>query len=258
MDTTASFDITEQEVVPSEYEQVSIMVSGLKGGHSGIDIHTGRGNAIKLLARTLKFVLDDVTTDNLKVYYIEAGSKRNAIPREAWVNAFVRKDKLDLVKEKVAKFEQFALGEYQVQEPGLKISVGAAESQATSTKAFSSEFLEKLISVIFAAPHGVIQMSPVIEGLTETSTNLAIVTTQQGKVEFCTSQRSSIDSAKIYAATHVASVFKLAGAKVNHSDGYIGWQPNMDSSLLKLCKEVFTQKYNQEPEVKAIHAGLEW
>ncbi|KAG2378092.1 hypothetical protein C9374_008714 [Naegleria lovaniensis] len=258
MDTVATFDIVEEELTnPSEYEQVSIMVGGLKGGHSGIDIHTGRGNAIKLLGRTLKYVLDDVTPDNVKVYYIEAGSKRNAIPREAWVNAYVRKDKLEAVKQRVASFEKLAYGEYSVVEPGLKISVQPVETPTTSTKVITSELLNKLISVIFACPHGVIQMSPVIEGLVETSTNLAIITTRDGKIEFCTSQRSSVDSAKVYAATAVGSTFRLSGAEVKHGDGYVGWQPNMDSPLLKLCKDVYTQKYGSQPEIKAIHAGLE-
>ena len=122
---------------------------------------------------------------------------------------------------------------------------------------YEKEFTDRIINVFMALPHGVISMSHDLEGLVETSTNLATIKLADGLLRIGTSQRSSVESAKIYIEKSVASIFKLAGSKVEVGDGYPGWKPNMDSKLLKISKEVFQELFSSKPEIKAIHAGLE-
>lgn len=233
------------------YSQYELMITGLKGGHSGLDIHLGRGNAIKLLGRLLERMWD------LKFYITEisGGSLRNAIPREAEVTILL-KEKYEA--EALSIIDQFiadSLLELKSTDPGLTVKFEKKKGKVK--KVFKRSFTETLIDVILASPNGVMAMSADIPGLVETSTNLATVSTKKDKVTFVTSQRSSIESAKINTSNSMGSVFALGSGEVIYGDGYPGWQPNMDSELLKMAKNIYSDLFKKKPKVKAIHAGLE-
>lgn len=228
-----------------------LLLGGLKGGHSGIDINTGRANAIKLMAKLLnRFEFDYQVTD------FSGGSKRNAIPREAELTLYIEKSNEGLVKSVIENFIADVLKEYKKNDGGIKIELLPADAAPDSV--YSAKFKNKIINVLLAMQHGVAAMSPDIEGLVETSTNLATVTTENGLLKIGTSQRSSIESAKLFVTDSVRSVFLIAGAdEISISDGYPGWQPDMSSKLLRVSKSVFSKLYSKEADVKAIHAGLE-
>jgi dipeptidase D len=249
IDTVGTFK-AEYNEFPKGYSAYEIMVTGLKGGHSGLDIHAGRGNAIKILARVLK-ALDDI---NYALARIEGGSKRNAIPREAEAVIQVSPAEEEKVKKLILEFESRIQNEFKTSDSGLKIEFKKTEASA---KVFTKEFSEKIINTLLAIPHGVIAMSQDIADLVETSANLATVVNTDDNVVVGTSQRSSVDSANKYIAQSVASVFKLAGADIKTGDGYPGWKPDMNSNILKISKKVFKDLYKKDPEIKAIHAGLE-
>ena len=250
VDTLGSFKI-EYEKSPTGYKVYELMVTGLKGGHSGLDINTGRANGIKQLGR----ILNSIKTFNVKIASIDGGSLRNAIPREAEAVLLIDDKKVGEVEKTVREMEKKILNEFKTPDGGFKVILKTSDSNHANV--FTDSFSEKLIDTILALPHGVIAMSPDIEGLVETSTNLATVKILGDKLVIGTSQRSSIDSAKDYIASSVASILKLAGAEVELGDGYPGWKPNLDSELLKISKDVFKKLFNTEPEIKAIHAGLE-
>ena len=250
VDTLGSFKI-EYEKSPTGYKVYELMVTGLKGGHSGLDINTGRANGIKQLGR----ILNSIKTFNVKIASIDGGSLRNAIPREAEAVLLIDDKKVGEVEKTVREMEKKILNEFKTPDGGFKVILKTSDSNHANV--FTDSFSEKLIDTILALPHGVIAMSPDIEGLVETSTNLATIKILGDKLVIGTSQRSSIDSAKDYIASSVASILKLAGAEVELGDGYPGWKPNLDSELLKISKDVFKKLFNTEPEIKAIHAGLE-
>ncbi|MBI9071658.1 MAG: aminoacyl-histidine dipeptidase [Melioribacteraceae bacterium] len=243
-----SFEMKQASEGLTSYE---LMITGLKGGHSGLDIHIGRANAIKLLGRLLR-KLDEV---NFEIADIKGGSLRNAIPREAEVTILINKSDEDKVKSIISGFVEESLLECKTNDGGLAVKF--EEKAGDFAKVYSKEFIETLIKSIYAIPHGVMAMSPDIPGLVETSTNLATIMLEDGKLRIGTSQRSSIESAKLVVTESVRSVFELAGAEAKVGDGYPGWQPNVDSELLKISKDVFKNLFNKEPEIKAIHAGLE-
>ena len=230
-----------------------LMLTGLKGGHSGLDIANGRANAIRLLAQLLNRIEAEVEFD---LATISGGSLRNAIPREAEVTMLINPNDEAKVREIADEFIADTLLEFNVNDPGLEIMFTKKDS--IDEKVFSKEFVSNLIKILLATPHGISAMSPDIPGLVETSTNLATIDVIDNQLVIGTSQRSAIDSAKWHISNMVKAVFELGGAdKVDTGDGYPGWQPNMDSELLKTSKEVYKEMNNSEPEIKAIHAGLE-
>ena len=249
-DSAGSFKI-EYEHRNKEFACYQLLLGGLKGGHSGMDINTGRANAIRLLARLLNrfdfpYQIMDLT----------GGSKRNAIPREAETAVFFSSSNEKKAKEIIKEFVIDCLKEYKKNDGGLKIDL--QPSKLTTDKVYTDSFRKKIINVLLSLPHGVIAVSPDIEGLVETSTNLATVTAEDDTLKIGTSQRSSIESAKYFITDAVKAVFELAGAnEIVVSDGYPGWQPDMKSKLLSVAKNVFPKFYNKGPEIKAIHAGLE-
>jgi dipeptidase D len=250
LDTVANFKL-EMEDVPMGLESYNLLVTGLKGGHSGLDISQNRANAIKILARAFK----ELGEIQFYISSIEGGSKRNAIPREAEANIFINKQDVPKVENILKDFEVKLINEFKVSDSGLKIEF--TKSESSDNKVFSKSFQNKIINALIALPHGVISMSQDIPDLVETSTNVATISTLKDELTIGTSQRSSVESAKKYVAQNVASVFHLAEGKVESGDGYPGWKPNMDSNILKVSKNVYTELYGKEPEVKAIHAGLE-
>lgn len=249
-DTMGEYNIPF-EPVPAGLKAYSLMVSGLLGGHSGMDIITGRGNAIKILARALK-ALSKVS---FHISRLEGGSKRNAIAREAEAIVHMAPAEFPRAEEIINRFYADILKEYSSSDPGVKITL--TESQEESGTGFESGFTRRIIDVMLAMPHGVISMSPEIEGLVETSTNLATVVLQKDVLRIGTSQRSSLESAKKYIASSVAAVFSLSGANVLTADGYPGWKPDLNSPTLKTAKSIYQESYKAEPLIKAIHAGLE-
>jgi len=249
-DTVGSLKI-EWTAANKNYLPFEVTVTGLAGGHSGLDIHRGRANSIKLLA----YLLARLPAKALQVFEITGGSLRNAIPREASVKFLLDSNEIDNVKNIINEFQKDALLEYKVSDPDLNIKFQPLET--TVNNVYSNNFFETLLKILLALPHGVISMSKEIQGLVETSTNLATVSINDNAVIIGTSQRSSIESAKNNISRSVAAVFQLAGIEPETGDGYPGWTPNMDSELLKLSRDIYKKLFNKEAEVKAIHAGLE-
>jgi dipeptidase D len=250
IDVLGNIDI-ELQNIPSGTAPYELLVTGLKGGHSGLDINSGKANAIKILARTLR----EINKINFFISKIEGGSKRNAIPREAESIIFLNPLDEQKVISLINEIEPIFRNEFNSTDNGLKIEFKKSNSKFENVLSKSSA--DKIINLLLALPHGVITMSQDIPDLVETSTNLATISTSRNSIQIATSQRSSIESAKKYIAESVTAVFNLANANVKSGDGYPGWKPNMDSHLLKLAKKIYKDIFNKEPEVKAIHAGLE-
>jgi len=248
-DTVGKFNL-EYSKKRRGYKPYEIMFTGLRGGHSGLDIINGRANAIKLLAQFLF---------KLKVPYqlaaISGGSLRNAIPRESEAVILLKEGDDKVVKAAAKKFVKDTLLEYKTNDDGIAVKIKAAK--AAYSKAYKTELTNTLVKTLVALPHGVMAMSSDIPGLVETSTNLATVKEEKNKIVIGTSQRSSIDSAKENITERIISIFELAGADVLVGDSYPGWKPNMDSNLLTISKKVYKRLFKSEPEIKAIHAGLE-
>ncbi len=249
-DTVGSYKI-EWADVKKDSVPYELLLGGLKGGHSGLNIPDGRANAIKLMARLLL----SLQGLDFQVASFGGGSKRNAIPREAEVTLLINPKDEQKFKDAAAKFVNEALFEYKTNDGGLKVDLNKKSDKVT--KAFADKFLLKVLNVMMAMPHGVIAMSPDIPGLVETSTNLATVDMENDTLKIGTSQRSSIETARKGIALSVKSVFDLSSADVTVGDGYPGWKPNMNSGILKISKGVYTKLFGKEPDVKAIHAGLE-
>lgn len=251
IDTVATFTYLKNEV-PKDSVAFKIMVSGLLGGHSGDDIHKNRGNANKIAARFLQKASINI---NLKLADFNGGNLRNAIAREAALLVVLPGNKSEILARDFEQFKSEVIFEFERAEPGLKL---ALESTELPVFTIDNETQEKLINALMACPHGVLEMSTRMEGMVETSTNLASVKfTGDDKIVVTTSQRSEIESRKHYAAQMVEAVFNLAGAEVAHSDGYPGWTPNPDSEVLKITVKSYEQLFGVKPIVRSIHAGLE-
>ncbi len=249
MDTVAEFSYTPQE--PPEGIAYKIIIDDLHGGHSGDEIDKGYANAIKLLDRFLIKLLYEMP------YYLahfHGGKLRNAIPRDAYAIIIIDPKHENVLKEMHLKYLTIFKDEYGKLEPNLRFEI---EKTDTPQRIINDEVAIKLLWALYGCPHGVYAWSKDIEGLVETSTNLATVRTEENQIIVGTSQRSSKDSAKDDIATMVKSVFILAGAEVSHSDGYPGWTPNLDSQILKITVDSFKRLFGKEPVVRAIHAGLE-
>ena len=238
-DTVFTLKIEREKYEGKAFE---IKVSGLKGGHSGVDIHLQRGNAIRILARVLYEI------DGVKISSIKGGNKRNAIPREASAVVIAEEEK---VKEAVERVLSEVKEELKYSDPGVKIEY---------TEASSSDYIKeskKIVDFLMSLPHGVLAMSLAMEGLVETSTNLAVVNSHQDHVEVVESSRSSINSSLDFVCKQLKALGDLAEAETHQPPGYPGWTPNPDSQILKIMKEVYRKLFGKEPEVTAIHAGLE-
>jgi dipeptidase D len=250
-DTKGSWKVAF-DAAPKGAVAAKLSVTGLKGGHSGLEIDKGRANAVKLLTRAL-LALEKL---GVRVASMEGGNKHNAIPREAEATVFVPAKSWADAEKVVSDFAKAAKAEVATVDPGLSLTLGKLDGKKPN-KVMKKAQLSKLLRAVSALPHGVTKMSADIPGLVETSTNVAVVATEKGTVRVVTSQRSSVASEIDEIAHTVKSVFELAGARVEQGDGYPGWKPNMKSPILKLAKQTYKELYGKEPEVKAIHAGLE-
>jgi dipeptidase D len=239
------------ENAPRGTVALKVIVKGLKGGHSGLEIDKGRGNSIKIINRVL-LALDKV---GARLSHIGGGNKSNAIPREAEAVVCVAKKDVKKAKAIVTTWNEIIKAELSSVEPDVQVLT--EEVDVKKAKVLKKPQQALLYRTISALPHGVLKMSADIPGLVETSTNVAIIKTEKGKIELITSQRSSVDSEIVEALQTMNSIFTLGGAKVIHTEGYPGWKPNLNSPILKTAKETYKQLYGKEPQIKAIHAGLE-
>ena len=246
IDTVAKLPYDKEET--PDAPAFKIMV---KGGHSGDDINKGLACANKLLNRIL-WSLDKEM--DLRLACFEGGNLRNAIAREANATFVVAQADVELMKEIVEKFAVDLKYEFRTTEPDMEIILSEAEKPEFVVDMLSQD---NLLNVLYACPHGVLAMSREIPGFVETSTNLASVKMKEDHFFITTSQRSSVESAKYAAAYRVESCFLLAGADVEHGDGYPGWAPNPESKILKIAVDAYKKLFNKEPIVRAIHAGLE-
>ena len=250
-DTQAVFHYEPRDTNPN-MQYFKIEVKGLNGGHSGGEIHKGLGNANKILVRYL-YLLKNQADFNL--CFIHGGNLRNAIAREAQATIGLYPEEKEAARILLNHFTADIENELKHVDPNVQITMASTDRP---DKYISDYDAEKLILALHACPHGVIGMSHDIEGLVETSTNLASVKMgDDSTIIVGTSQRSSIESCKNMIANQVASVFKLAGAQVTHGDGYPGWAPNPDSKILKVAQETYKRLSNKDAKIMAIHAGLE-
>jgi len=250
LDASSAF-IYSEEPVKTGLTAFRIAVTGLKGGHSGIDINLYKGNANKIMNRLL---FQATETFHIRLATLEGGSLRNAIPREAFAVIVIEEKKSAEFLKMVSEFEKIVKNEYSTIDPDLKITATTSEIPA---RVMPADTQLKFLRAIYSCPNGVIRMSSDMPGLTETSTNLAIVKAGNGKAEVHSLLRSSVDSAKDDLAAMVKSVFDLAGADTKLSGAYPGWKPNPSSAILKTMISVYENMYGKTPEIKAIHAGLE-
>ena len=250
IDTNTSYRY-EEVAVTADHLAFEISVKGLTGGHSGMDIHKGRGNANKLMNRLLHAARKAV---DLQLHRVNGGSLRNAIPRESTAVVVVPAAQKLLF---LASFEIYATvlkEENQTVEPSLQLSV--TDCPLPERVMADADFV-KIINVLYAVPNGVYRMSPDIAGLVEASTNLARVMIKDGEFITQSLQRSSVESTKADVAQAVGAGFENMGCKVSLNGDYPGWKPNPDSAILRLMAKLYTDRFGKEPRVEACHAGLE-
>ena len=254
VDTTATFRYVP---VPVEEGDIALKVriSGCKGGHSGCDIHLQRANANKLLFRFLK---DAVANYEARLAYVEGGSLRNAIPREAEAVITIPAEGYDDMMNLVDDYETLFVTEYQGVEDNIHLSAEEIECPKTE---MPEEVQDFLIHAITVCPHGVYRMMPEMPDIVETSNNLAMIKTEkQGEEEvvsvFCLT-RSAVESRKNELREMIQSAFSMAGADVEFSGDYPGWKPNLGSRILGTMKNIYRQEFAADPRIVIIHAGLE-
>lgn len=251
IDTTATFTY-RRSFTPENFKYMRVSVGGLLGGHSGSDINLGRANANKLIAR---FIWECSQSWDITVCSFEGGNLRNAIPREAYAVFGIHSDHKEAMMHHLNKYAAEIRNEYDGVEPSMDFRI---EESERPEYCLDSDTSIALIRAIYSAPHGVYSMSRDIEGLVETSTNLASVKhLGDDKIVVTTSQRSSVESRKNDMAGQVEAHFQLAGAEVTHSDGYPGWAPNMNSAIMKITADAYEELFGVKAAIKAIHAGLE-
>lgn len=251
-DANAKFDFRAVPV-PADSLAFKINVTGLKGGHSGLDINLGRGNANKIFFRLLK---EAYKVCGMRLSSINGGNLRNAIPREAFGIVTVPYETADKLVGLIAGLTTIIKRELMATEPSLKIDLAKTEMPSALV---DEQTQINLTHAIVACPNGAIRMSDSMPGLVETSTNLAIVKSDMYTKTILVAclMRSSVDTARTELGSRMESVFKLAGGEVTFTGGYPGWKPNMDSPILKTMQKVYQNKFGRIPEIKAIHAGLE-
>lgn len=241
----------QRESLASGYRTVKLNLKGLKGGHSGADIHLGLGNANKLLAR---FLFTESHKLGLRLISISGGTLRNAIPREAHAILAVANDKMDLLQKACDEYLKTLINELSAVEKNINFSLQPAESQEKPLNHVSQS---KLLSLLNSMPNGVIRMSDAVSGVVETSLNVGVVTTQSDVVTITCLIRSLIDSGKDYVVEVLRALSELADADFSAEGGYPGWQPDPKSAIMHLVNDTYHKLFNTTPDVMVIHAGLE-
>ena len=253
-DTHATVTVTREDALPGTVP-VRISVRGLRGGHSGVDIHENRGNALKFLLRTLNAIRQKGI--EFGIASISGGSKHNAIPREADAVVRVAATSEGTVQETVAECGRIFKEEFGEIDPNQRLECVTLRSEEGNRKVWIRFDNDRILDALLACPHGVLAMSRAVPGLVETSNNLAVVATEGNTVKIVASSRSSVMPSLKATTEQVGSVFRLGGAEVEQLDGYPGWKPNPNSPVLNTALRVFEREFGAKPAVKAIHAGLE-
>lgn len=246
--TTMSISYTD---APKDHEAFEVQLRGLLGGHSGMDIHLGRGNANKWMNR---FFYHAISLGDFHLAELEGGSLRNAIPRESTALVVVAKEQVATFKKAFEDFSAILHAEYDSIEKHFTFALNSA---TLPKQVIERGDLEKILMAIYAVPNGVFRMSPSIEGLVEASSSLAKVIVKDGKFITQSLQRSSVESTKADVANAVRCAFEAAGSAVVQNGDYPGWEPNANSAILKLMADLYRKTFNDEPQIKACHAGLE-
>ncbi|MFO7756397.1 MAG: aminoacyl-histidine dipeptidase [Bacteroidales bacterium] len=250
IDTVAEMTYKDQKADPG-HDKLTIALTGLQGGHSGDEIHKGFANSVKLMTALLQKLSSEY---NIRISRFTGGNLRNAIPREAFADITFDKEYTGEIKKSVKKYLEDIKSRYKDTEPGIDISI---KEPGPVSNVIDLHTQNSLLRALDKCPHGVISWSEDMEGLVETSTNLASVKFTDGHIRIVTSQRSSVDSAKNEIAGRINKIFTDNNALVHHSDGYPGWEPNTDSEILKITSSSYRRLFGSEPRVRAIHAGLE-
>lgn len=248
-DSLVTLPIARKSMPPEA--ALAVTLSGLRGGHSGIDIDKGGGNAIRLLARLLYQLGKQLPVELVS---IEGGSKRNAIPREAEAVIGIPADSVEQAREALDRLFADVDSEYKAVETGMKLMV---EAQTVSGTALTPESQTQVFGLVLGFPTGVLAMSQEMAGLVETSTNLGVARTEDNAVQFHLSTRSSVNSAMYAVRDAIRAVSETAGAQVEQPPSYPGWTPDLESSLLQTMQEVYERLFGESVEMKAMHAGLE-
>ncbi len=253
-DTHVTFAVTREDALKGTVP-ARISVRGLRGGHSGVDIHENRGNAVKLLLRTLNAARGKGI--EFGVVSLAGGSKHNAIPREADAVLRIAKGDQNALVAVVDDSGRVFKEEFGEIDPNLRLECVTLKDEEANRKVWIRFDNERVLDALLACPHGVLAMSRAVPGLVETSNNLAVVTTEGTTVKATTSSRSSVMPSLKATTEQIAAVFRLGGAQVEQRDGYPGWKPNTASPVLNTALKVFERDFGKKPAVKAIHAGLE-
>lgn len=239
------------EGCPKQYIGFKIHLKGLTGGHSGMDIHKGRGNANKLMNRLLSQASE---LFKIRVCSIDGGSLRNAIPRESFAEIIVPEEETKNLTSFIEKQLQVLKDEYNTTDPNLILQL---ESIDLPAKVLSQDFQNKILRSIYSCQNGIYRMSPDIEGLVQSSNNIARVLVKDGTYSIQCLTRSAVDTEKMDLASSLKSAFELIGAKVTFSGAYPGWAPKPDANIVKIMSDLYKKKFKSEPNVNACHAGLE-
>ncbi|MBS0010753.1 MAG: aminoacyl-histidine dipeptidase [Bacteroidales bacterium] len=249
-DTIAEFSY-KKEKADTNQSGLRLSVTGLHGGHSGDEIHKGYANSIKIMTGLLQSLSADY---GIRLVEFNGGNLRNAIPREAFASISVSNGYIDQIKKDTADYLEKIKSEFTSTEPGMRISVSSSSSPS---HVIDVNTHESLLKALAECPHGVIAWSEDMEGLVETSTNLASVKFSEGKIKIVTSQRSSVESEKKDIAGRLEKIFRDNKAEAYHSGGYPGWKPNTNSEILNITRNAYNRIFGTMPVVRAIHAGLE-
>ena len=248
--STATLKIDDQDITNKKL--IKINISGLKGGHSGMDIIKERGNSNKILGRVLKGLLGEV---KFNLVSLNGGSKNNAIPREAEAVIAVNSNDENAAIEVIKNWNHIIENELRAQDPGLKIEGSVADIKVS--KEFTDESTKKVVDLLYIYPNGINTKSTEIEGLVESSTNLGVLTTKEGVVEFDSAIRSSIPSLKEEIVLRSKTIVELFGGKFETTSDYPGWEYDPDSKVRDICQKVHKDMYGKEAKIVAIHAGVE-
>ena len=242
---------SESEPTPENHHGLAITIKGLTGGHSGMDIDKGRGNANKLMNRLVQGL--EQQTD-IRLASVDGGGLRNAIPRESHAIVTAPQEQVGLVRSYISKMETTFQAEYHVTDPGLTVTV---EPIAVPDTVLTVAFQAACLKAVYACPNGIYRLSPDIQGLVQTSNNLARVLITPESYECLCLTRSSVDSEKMDVAAMITSVFQLIGAQVSTGGDYPGWTPNPTAPIISTMTDLYKEMFQEEPHVAACHAGLE-
>ncbi|MBQ9394567.1 MAG: aminoacyl-histidine dipeptidase [Proteobacteria bacterium] len=238
--------------IPAGYRSVQVHIAGLKGGHSGCEIHLGRASAIKLATRVINNIL--AISNDARLIDIKAGSAHNAIPRDAVVTVAVPAADTSKITARIEELGKVFASEYAKSDAGVTVSAILSD---IAGDAFDSASLRRVADLLICFPHGIAAMSQDIQGLVETSANLASVKIVDNTLHILSSQRSSVASKLDAITSRIEACLRLAGGEAVSNEGYPSWQPEMESDLLKRCVDLYEKRFNKKPIVDIIHAGLE-